>query len=103
MFEKSQGDGERQGNLDLILGLGKSPGEGKGYPTPVFWPGEFHGLYSPWGRKELDRTEQLSLSSCPWGFALAMKGRGMLSPELSGDAVNERGPWAVTSGQEGDN
>ena len=18
-------------------------------PTPVFWPGEFHGLYSPWG------------------------------------------------------
>ena len=29
-------------------------------PTPVFWPGEFHGLYSPWGRKELDTTEQLS-------------------------------------------
>ena len=25
------------------------------------WPGEFHGLYSPWGRKELDMTEQLSL------------------------------------------
>ena len=23
---------------------------------------EFHGLYSPWGRKELDLTEQLSLS-----------------------------------------
>ena len=19
---------------------------------PVFWPGEFHGLYSPWGRRE---------------------------------------------------
>ena len=30
-------------------------------PTPVFWPGEFHGLYSPWGRKESDMTEQLSL------------------------------------------
>ena len=30
--------------------------------TPVFYPGEFHGLYSPWGHKELDRTEQLSLS-----------------------------------------
>ena len=27
-------------------------------PTPVFWPGEFHGLYSPWGGKELDMTEQ---------------------------------------------
>ena len=26
-------------------------------PTPVFWPAEFHGLYSPWGRKELDMTE----------------------------------------------
>ena len=20
-------------------------------PTPIFWPREFHGLYSPWGRK----------------------------------------------------
>ena len=30
--------------------------------TPVFWPGEFHGLCSPWGRKELDMTERLSLS-----------------------------------------
>ena len=26
-------------------------------PTPVFWPGEFHELYSPWGRKESDMTE----------------------------------------------
>ena len=24
-------------------------------PTPVFWPGEFHGLYR--GHKELDTTE----------------------------------------------
>ena len=31
-------------------------------PTPVFWPGEFRGLYSPWGRKESDTTEWLSLS-----------------------------------------
>ena len=74
-----------------IPGLGRSAGEGKGYPLqyswvslvaqrvcnlpamwetwvwslgsedswrkerlpiPVFWPGEFHGLYSPWGLKE---------------------------------------------------
>ena len=27
-----------------------------------FWPGEFHGLYNPWGRKESDRTEWLSVS-----------------------------------------
>ena len=25
--------------------------------TPVFWSGEFHGLYNPWGHKELDMTE----------------------------------------------
>ena len=35
--------------------------------TPVFLPGEFHGQrslagYSPWGCKELDITEQLTLS-----------------------------------------
>ena len=30
--------------------------------TPVFWTGEFHGLYSPWGCKESDMTESLSLS-----------------------------------------
>ena len=23
----------------------------------VFWPGQFHGLYSPWDRKELDTIE----------------------------------------------
>ena len=26
-------------------------------PTPVFWPGEFHGLYSQWDHEELDTTE----------------------------------------------
>ena len=26
-------------------------------PFPVFWPGAFHGLYSPWGCKESDTTE----------------------------------------------
>ena len=43
------------GDLGSIPGLGTSPGEGK-----VFWLGEFHGLYSPWGRKESDTTERLS-------------------------------------------
>ena len=49
------------GELGLIPGLGRSPGEGKGYPLPVFWPGEFYGLYSPWVRKESDTTERHSL------------------------------------------
>ena len=30
-------------------------------PTPVFWPRVYHGPYSPWGPKESDMTEQLSL------------------------------------------
>ena len=30
-----------------IPGLGRSPGEGKGYPTLMFWLRECHGLYSP--------------------------------------------------------
>ena len=39
----------------------KVPWRRERLPTPVFWPGEFHGLYSPWGWKESDTTEQLSL------------------------------------------
>ena len=31
-------------------------------PPAAFWPGEFHGLCSPWGHKELDITEWTSLS-----------------------------------------
>ena len=48
------------GDLGSIPGLGRSPGEEK-LPTPVCWPGEFHGLQSPWGRKESDTTERLSI------------------------------------------
>ena len=36
------------GDLGSILRLGKSPGQRERLPTPVFWPGKFHGLYSPW-------------------------------------------------------
>ena len=31
-------------------------------PTPGFWPREFHWLCSPWGHKESDTTERVSLS-----------------------------------------
>ena len=43
------------------LGWGDPLEKGR-LPTPVFWPGEFYGLYSTWGLKELDTTEQFSLS-----------------------------------------
>ena len=42
--------------------VGKIPWRREWPATSIFWPGEFHGLYSPWGHKELDTTEQLSLS-----------------------------------------
>ena len=45
--------------------VGKIPWRRARLPTPVFWPGEFHGLY-PWSHKESDTTERLSLSL--WGF-----------------------------------
>ena len=54
------------GDLDSIHRLGRFPWRSERLPTPVFWPGEFHGLYSPWGHKELDTTEQLSLSLHMW-------------------------------------
>ena len=47
------------GDPGSIPGLGRSPGEGHGNPTPVFLPGESHGrrslvgyMYSPWGHRE---------------------------------------------------
>ena len=46
--------------------VGKIPWRGEWLPTPVFLPGEFHGQrnlagYSPWGLKECDPTEQITL------------------------------------------
>ena len=47
--------------------VGKIPWRIKWPPTPVFLPGKSHGQrslvgYSPWGRKESDRTEHKTLS-----------------------------------------
>ena len=46
--------------------VGKIPWRRERLPTPVFWLREFHGLYSPWGCKEFDTTEQLSLFTFRW-------------------------------------
>ena len=45
------------GGMDLIPGLGKIPWRREQVLTPVVWPGEFHGLYSPWGHRVSDMTE----------------------------------------------
>ena len=59
--------------------VGKIPWRREWQPTPVFLPGEFHRQRSlagdsPWGRKESDMTEQLSLS-------LATKIQNVLLPD----------------------
>ena len=45
----------------LVKNPGSIPERKEQLPIPVFWPGEFHGRCSPWGRKDLDTTERLSL------------------------------------------
>ena len=37
--------------------VGKIPWRRERLLTPVFWPGEFHGLYGPQGCKESDTIE----------------------------------------------
>ena len=46
----------------LISWVGKTPWRRERLNTPVSWPGESHGLYSPWRHKESDTTERLSHS-----------------------------------------
>ena len=48
------------GDLGSIPGLGRSPGEGN--RDPLQYSGLEKSMDSPWGRKESDRTERLSLS-----------------------------------------
>ena len=75
------------GDLGLIPGLRRSPGEGKGYPL------QYSGLensmdyvYSPWGCKESDRTEWLSLSL--WASLIAQLVKNL-------PAVQETEVWSL--------
>ena len=68
--------------------VGKIPWRNKWLPTLVFWPREFFGLYSPWGCKESDTTEQLSLTlkmpSEQWtGMFHQLSGDGALDKKWS--------------------
>ena len=38
-----------------MWGVRKIPWRRETPPTPVFWPREFHGVYTPWGHKESDK------------------------------------------------
>ena len=55
------------GDPNLIPGSGRSLGEGNSKCIPVFLAGEFRGQrslagYNPWGCKELNTTESLTLT-----------------------------------------
>ena len=81
--------------------VGKIPLEKGMATTPVFLPGEFHGHrslagYSPWGRKQLDMTEQhattkeFTCSGCSW------TGRGPWSCFSSAPMASpQRGPQSL--------
>ena len=57
-------------------------------PTLIFWPGEFHGLYSSWPRKESDMTEPLSLlSPMSWRLFLWL----VLLPAFQDDPLGNQG------------
>ena len=75
----------------------EDPRRRKWQPTPVFLPGEFYGQrslagYSPYGHKELDMTEQLSLHFiCHWASLVAQTGKNLPAmPET----------WVQSLGQE---
>ena len=61
------------GDTGSVLGLVRSPWRREWQPTPVFLPEESHGQrslvgYSPWGHKQLDMTEQLTLFTLLFWF-----------------------------------
>ena len=62
-----------EGDLGSILGLGRSPGEGHGNPLQYSCLESPRGQRnlagcSPWGRKELNMTEQLSTAQYAHGY-----------------------------------
>ena len=60
MVKKS---GCNAGDPGLIPGLGRSPGEGNGYPHQYSClENSMVRGYSPWGHKESDMTERITLS-----------------------------------------
>ena len=63
--------------------VGKIPWRRERLLSPVFWPGEFHGLYSPRGCKESDMNERLSLSLSTAGGASLIPGEGTKIPHAT--------------------
>ena len=79
------------GRPGFDLWVGKIPSRREQLPPPVFWPGEFHGLYRPWGCKESDTTERLSLCvSQTLGWGVRAQRRGWEDELSPGEASSAR-------------
>ena len=78
------------------LWVGKIPWRRKWQPTPVFWPGEFHGLCSPRGRKESDTTEWLSLSL---SLSMEIEPHAAVAVDLQQSLREFRVEWGTLVGQ----
>ena len=64
--------------------VGKIPWRSRWQPTPVFLPGESHGRrsledYSPWGRKEEDKTEHAHILKCTMEYYSTTKRNEILA------------------------
>ena len=74
--------------------VGEIPWRRKWQSSPIFLPGKFHGQgsllgYSPWGRKELDMPEWLTLS-----LSASSRWTDSWYPCVQGATVEEEGqPW----------
>ena len=85
--------------------------ERKWQPTPVFLPWKFHGQrslvsYSPWGWKELDRTEHspthagciMYCASLPWEYATAAAAKSLQSCPTLCDPIDGSPPGSPVPG-----
>ena len=76
------------GDLNSILGLGRSPGGGHGNPLQYSCLENPHGQRSlvgcsPWGHKESDKTERWSTAQPGWGMGWGRRGDFAFCPKFS--------------------
>ena len=80
----------------MIPGFGKIPWRRERLPTPVFWPGEFQGLYmySPWSQTQLSDFHFQSESDSEFPVT-KVKGLGGREPLGGWRALAEGGGTVV--------
>ena len=61
----------KSGRPEFDPWVGKIPWRRKRLPTPVFWPEEFHGPYSPWGLRV--KHDWVTFTHFWWFFCKILK------------------------------